>query len=61
MPSTRREFWQKKFDSNVSRDAHNRTELEATGWTVLTVWECELKADAEGVVRRLSRELRKDG
>jgi len=60
-PSTRREFWQEKFDGNVSRDARNRTALEAAGWTVMTVWECELKADAEGVVRHLARELRGDG
>ncbi len=57
-PSTRREFWQEKFDSNVSRDTRNRATLEAAGWTVLTVWECELEADAEGVVRRLADELR---
>lgn len=60
-PSTRREFWQEKFDGNVGRDARNRSDLEAAGWTVLTVWECELKANAEGVVRRLSHELRKGG
>jgi DNA mismatch endonuclease (patch repair protein) len=61
MPSTRREFWQEKFEGNVSRDVRNQTALEAAGWTVLTIWECELKADAEGVVRRLSYELRGDG
>jgi DNA mismatch endonuclease (patch repair protein) len=61
MPSTRREFWQEKFDGNVSRDLRNRAALEAAGWTVLTVWECELKADAEGVVRRLADGLRDDG
>jgi DNA mismatch endonuclease (patch repair protein) len=60
-PSTRIEFWQEKFDSNVRRDAQNRTALEAAGWTVLTVWECELKADAEAVVRRLADGLRADG
>ncbi len=59
-PSTRREFWQAKFDGNVSRDARNQAELEAAGWTVLTVWECELKADAEGVARRLASDLRED-
>jgi len=59
-PSTRREFWQAKFDGNVSRDARNQAALEAAGWTVLTVWECELKSDAEGVARRLATELRKD-
>jgi DNA mismatch endonuclease (patch repair protein) len=60
MPSTRREFWQEKFDGNVNRDARNRADLEAAGWTVLTVWECELKADAEGIVRELSHELREE-
>lgn len=60
-PSTRREFWQEKFDGNVSRDARNRAALEATGWTVLTVWECELKVDAEGVVHRVADQLRGDG
>lgn len=60
-PSTRREFWQEKFEDNVCRDARNRAALEATGWTVMTVWECELKADAVGVVHRLASELRGDG
>jgi DNA mismatch endonuclease (patch repair protein) len=58
-PSTRAEFWQDKFDSNVRRDARNRADLEAVGWTVMTVWECELKADAEEVVRRVASELRR--
>ena len=60
-PSTRPEFWQEKFESNVSRDARNRAELEAAGWKVETVWECELKADAEGVASKLAGELRKAG
>ena len=59
-PSTRAEFWQEKFDGNVRRDASNRADLEAVGWTVLTVWECELNADAEGVVRHLASALRKE-
>lgn len=57
-PSTRREFWQEKLEGNVSRDARNCAALEAAGWIVRTVWECELKADAEGAVRRLVLELR---
>jgi len=61
MPSTRREFWREKFDGNVGRDLRNQAALEAAGWTVLTIWECELKADAEGIVRRLVDELRGDG
>jgi len=57
-PSTRKEFWKSKFDSNVSRDERSRAALEAAGWAVFTVWECELKTDAPGVVKRLSRDIR---
>ncbi len=57
-PSTRAEFWQAKFDGNVERDKRNRAALEAKGWTVMTVWECELKADADRIVQQLSSELR---
>lgn len=58
MPSTRAEFWQEKFDGNVERDRRNRTALEAAGWTVITVWECDLKADADRIVEQLSTEIR---
>jgi len=57
-PSTRAEFWQAKFDGNVERDNRNRAALEAAGWTVMTVWECELKADADRIVQQLSTEIR---
>lgn len=58
MPSTRTEFWQNKFDGNVERDRRNRAALEVAGWTVITVWECDLKADASGTVDRLSSKIR---
>jgi DNA mismatch endonuclease, patch repair protein len=57
-PSTRTEFWQDKFDENVERDRRNRAALERAGWTVITVWECDLKADADRIVEQLSTELR---
>jgi DNA mismatch endonuclease (patch repair protein) len=57
-PSTRTEFWQAKFDGNVERDKRNKLELEAAGWTVIIVWECDLKADADQIVRQLSTQIR---
>jgi len=60
-PSTRRDFWQAKFDENVSRDARNYADLQSAGWNVITVWECELESDAESVVSRISKKLRKNG
>lgn len=42
-PSSRAEFWSHKFAQNVRRDAGNVTALEASGWTVLTMWECQAR------------------
>lgn len=42
-PKTRTEFWQKKFDRNVANDIRHKEEMEAMGWNVITLWECELK------------------
>ena len=41
-PASNVAFWQKKFSDNVRRDRANREALEAQGWKVLVVWECEL-------------------
>ena len=40
MPSTNNEFWKQKLDKNVARDIIAQTVLLATGWRVLTIWEC---------------------
>ncbi|WP_279595757.1 very short patch repair endonuclease [Methylobacterium sp. J-090] len=42
-PSTRRTFWQAKFDRNVERDIRQEIELMAAGWEVLVIWECETR------------------
>ena len=52
-PKTHAEFWQEKFDRNVARDIEKTRALEALGWTVITIWECELK-DPDAVRGRLS-------
>ncbi|ATD29905.1 very short patch repair endonuclease [Macrococcus sp. IME1552] len=43
MPKSNQEFWQKKLDSNVSRDERNIEELNELGIRVIVVWECGLK------------------
>lgn len=57
-PSTRTEFWQRKFDANVDRDQRTETALIELGWRVEAVWECELKRDPAGVLTRLSKALK---
>lgn len=45
MPKSNADYWKKKLYRNKERDEHNQKELEAMGWNVITVWECELKKD----------------
>lgn len=42
-PSTREEFWRKKFEANVARDEAVRGKLLEDGWRIATVWECALR------------------
>ncbi|WP_124383272.1 very short patch repair endonuclease [Ralstonia sp. SET104] len=37
------EFWQQKIDTNRRRDRRNLRKLRAAGWSVATVWECQIK------------------
>lgn len=56
MPKSNVEFWQNKFDRNIDRDKRKKEELEGLGWTVLVIWECEIKKDLEHQVDKV-REL----
>ncbi|MFH6597386.1 very short patch repair endonuclease [Ectopseudomonas khazarica] len=55
-PKTRQEYWAPKFAANVERDARKAAELEAMGWRVLVVWECETK-NLAALKERLRRDF----
>ena len=42
-PKTRKAFWREKFQGNIRRDRRAARMLRQLGWSVLTVWECQLK------------------
>lgn len=42
MPASNVEFWKQKLGANRERDQRNKRMLKALGWSVLTVWECQL-------------------
>lgn len=46
MPKSNIEYWLVKFERNEERDRRNLRELEAMGWRVHVVWECQLKKKA---------------
>lgn len=46
-PKSRQDYWLPKFERNTRRDAEHRAALEAAGWRVVVIWECEAKKPAE--------------
>jgi DNA mismatch endonuclease (patch repair protein) len=53
VPKANRDYWTGKIGRNRARDIDTRAKLEALGWRVEVVWECDLK-DAEALERRLA-------
>ena len=64
-PKKNVEYWTAKFERNVERDRENVAALEADGWRVHVVWECELKkktidATMEKLLPEIANELGKE-
>lgn len=51
-PKSNSSYWLPKIDSNAKRDAAHVAKLVSEGWSVLTVWECELR-NVEELTARL--------
>lgn len=50
LPQSNATYWKPKLARNVERDRRNVGNLETAGWSVLVVWECDLrKLDALAV------------
>ena len=60
VPKANRDYWTQKIARNRGRDLASRAALEATGWRVETVWECELK-DAAALAERAAAWLAAKG
>ena len=62
-PKTNVEFWETKIARNRHRDEVTNAHLEALGWHVITVWECELRGESILASRldELAEEIREAG
>ena len=58
-PKTRVDFWENKFKYNSERDEKNYTALSKEGWTIIIVWECELRKETRmATLDHLANEIR---
>ena len=62
IPKTNTEFWTAKVARNKERDQEVWRQLEARGWSVIIVWECELKKYRfEDTVNSVAAEIVRNG
>ena len=54
LPKSNTAYWLPKLVRNVERDKRNLRTLRKAGWSVLVIWDCELKQDS-AVVQRLRK------
>ena len=61
-PKSNTDFWVAKITRNQERDQEVWRKLEAKGWAVIIVWECQLKkGDMEDTVLRVEAEIISNG
>lgn len=47
-------LWRDKINANKERDRRNTEQATVAGWTVVRVWECEIRRDADAAARRVA-------
>ena len=54
LPKNNTEFWKVKFERNIERDRLKIQRLEDMGWTVIVIWECDIKKNIDEVLERIN-------
>jgi len=52
-PKSNLDYWLPKIDRNTKRDQRVNAELAETGWSVLRLWEHEVRNDSAAAVERV--------
>ena len=62
VPKSNTEFWIAKISVNRKRDDENWRQLEALGWYVIIVWECELRNNRFGeTISHIEKQVQANG
>ena len=51
------QYWRDKILRNIERDEENNKALIALGWTVVRIWESDIKNDLDGCVKTIKELL----
>ena len=53
-PKANAVFWREKFRATALRDRRARASLESAGWSVMVVWECDIRSDIARAARSVT-------
>lgn len=57
VPKSNQQYWNRKIETNRARDARTLQALIDLDWSVLVLWECEIRK-SEGLAERLDSFVR---
>lgn len=57
VPTSNREYWERKIANNQARDKRITRELRQAGWVVLRVWEHSFKHSPSRIIGRIRRAI----
>lgn len=60
-PETNADYWTAKLERNQARDKRDTMRLEDAGWTVIRIWECEVKEELPRLISEISNEVGRTG
>ena len=58
IPKANRDWWREKLNRNVARDRDTDAQLAAAGWSVVRIWEHELREDPVAAADRVEAVVR---
>lgn len=58
MPKSNAEYWERKIGRNVERDTQYTLTLRRQGWSVVRVWEHEIRESPRACVERVMKKVK---
>jgi DNA mismatch endonuclease (patch repair protein) len=55
LPKSNIEFWKNKLDKNAKRDREVNHALKGEGWTVIRIWEHDIKLDLKSALDKITK------
>ena len=55
IPSTNRDYWEKKLHRNIERDKFEIDLLKKAGWRVFVIWECRIQTQTRYYISYLKK------